>query len=110
MEANIKKLIPCIEENFITFPLVDEGIYIPSVNVGFYTTKEIVYDELHVLENFIDKPSYIVIFVNQDIPKRKKTERYLSFGVSYVEGTEQKDIYLDKLIDIAYLLIRNLKK
>jgi hypothetical protein len=111
MKKSIEKLIPFIEENFITFPLLEEGIYIPSVNIGFFIhiDEEIFYDKKHVLQTDLDIDKMFIVFVNEDIPNRRKKNRYISFGVSYKEGIKEEVIKLEPLYEVANKVINNFK-
>ena len=53
IHKKIEQLIPFVDENFITFPLWEEGIYAPSVNIWLITKEPYVLDQytISLLEN-----------------------------------------------------------
>jgi len=53
LKDKISKIIPYISENFITYPLWEEGIYIPFVN--FWKIYEITFTSFSPISSIINK-------------------------------------------------------
>lgn len=114
---NYKKLLPFVSENFITFPLWEEGDYRPTLNIWLHLNElptEIVNWEylnikdgfdIYCIVNFMKRES-IELF---DTKIESKAYYNVKFKISkQSENIEDSDI--DELIDCAEFVIKYFKK
>lgn len=109
IHKKIEKLIPYISENFITYPLWEEGKYIPFVNIWIKVDNQEQEDEFDSkLVRIFRDTGYRIIFegssFSQDIlyyqvhPKFKELK-----NGSY--KYEKKDWSIEEMLDLLNLVI-----
>lgn len=69
IHEKIEKLIPYVPENFITFPLHEEGKYIPFVNFWQIAKTEVEYNKLEKKLKKIHKDTCYTYYITCDVPK-----------------------------------------
>lgn len=108
VETKISEILPFVSENFITFPLWEEGDFGPVVNVWaiFDTVPQWYKDTVLALQNTL---SYAGIDFEQELDiKRGKYFVELTFSGMY--GKHKKPIEIWKLIDAAHTVLVGLGK
>ncbi len=82
LQEKIEKIIPYISENFITYPLWEEGNYIPFIN--FWLSKESKYfPKLEYLIKESLSKNYIIEERDEDNDPNSKIVNYLMYPDFY---------------------------
>jgi len=96
------KLIPYVSENFITYPLFEEGKYIPFLNFWHIPKDDnVVYDRLQDFDN----PHYEIL-VHDTEYSIKECQIYPKFiDIDYGYTFEKEDWSIEEMVEIVIKLL-----
>ena len=121
IQQKIERLIPNIQEDFLTFPLHEEGDYRPSIKIWKITEKKLIWpdDDINKLSFLKNKYEVIMNYYSMNDYSKHTFEDILNMKLS---KTSNKYMYefnifntsdvltnpeynLDEMLDVAYKLI-----
>ena len=109
LQTKIDKLIPFISENFITYPLYEEGNYTPHINVWQICRNDLEYNDLIEKLNTITRNNEYYFDIDLKYPRSKIYEISLcpshehlnDGGFDYIK----KDWSIEEMIDLLITII-----
>jgi hypothetical protein len=120
-QQKIEQLIPNIKENFMTYPLAEEGDYRPTIDIWKISNKKLVFpkDDINTLPFLKTKYHIEVDYYRMDNYSKhtfedvlnnkptKKSNKYMyEFSIYNKDDILTNPKYdLDEMLDVAYKLI-----
>ena len=93
----VDRIIPYVNEHFITFPLAPEGKYIPHINFWqiLNTEKKLLHFDIHIDEIFANS-GYKIVYLNNNT-----TNTIHYYAYTYIK----KDWSIEEMLDLIGELI-----